>query len=462
MENNYSLEVLTSEELDDNFINSLLNTDSPLSDFEGMNAQPISGSSPSHISSSDMESVSSPSEPVLDEAFFNDPSNFNFNLESFDPSALSQLSQQTATTSDLGMIKTETLDLSSSGERRGQKRPRHENDVDVSSVSLTREQLLKFSSEELTHYFKDMGRHRKFSSAEEKEIRRQRRLVKNRESAQNSRLKKKNLMEDLERKIEVLEDEKRKMASEIVKLRHENKMLLDEVKTLRSGHSKAPMTSYTKGKGTSLPLSVSTKTHLPASAKTTTTAILIFLFAFSLYFSASNYQPQAPFPSYLREPIPEVAPAAGLPVYEKIREARSRKLLEVEETSSIYSPDSSPYSSPLSSSPSSSSPSVNQHILPSTNSSKSLIPVIHSHQVEDHSVNLWMKVRNQKYPNMVYFKTNNLQQIIPPENEQSDQSSYPSDSPFILSLFVPNSLEITCQVLDVKNISTIQQPIHIN
>jgi len=224
-------------------------------------------------------------------------------------------------------------------EEKPRKRARHEHDLDVSNICLPRDQLLKFSSEQLTQYFKQLGRTRKFNSAEEKEIRRQRRLVKNRESAQNSRQKKKSLMEELERKIEILEEDKRKMSSEMTKLRTENKMLLDEVKTLRGNHN--PISSYTKGKPSS-------KASLPVTSKTTVTAIFIFFFAFSIYFSASNSQTQNPFPTYVKEPIPEVSLKSSSPLYDQIREARAtqRKLLELQDLTSTLSPGSFSSSTP--------------------------------------------------------------------------------------------------------------------
>jgi len=294
---------LSLEGLDEEFINSLLNPES----------------SPADFTSSDLEAVSSPS---TFDSFFN--------FDSVQP-----MIQIKTEVHDVPIVPQPIIANSSPSDTRirSNKRPRHERDMDVSSVSLSREQLLKLSSEQLTQYFKDLAKTRKFTSAEEKEIRRQRRLVKNRESAQNSRLKKKTLLEELERKVEILEEDKRKMTSEILKLRAENKMLLDEVKTLRNGRTcGSSASSYVKGRTTG------SKHNLPVTVKTTTTLVLIFLFAFSIYFSASNSQNQNPFPKYVEhEPIPEVAPStyASSPIFEQIREARYQRLFHQNNTLTV-------------------------------------------------------------------------------------------------------------------------------
>jgi hypothetical protein len=60
---------------------------------------------------------------------------------------------------------------------------------------------------------------RGFTEAEQREIKRQRRLVKNREYAQNSRIKKKQYVEELKQENEILKDQVRKLTEENEKLR---------------------------------------------------------------------------------------------------------------------------------------------------------------------------------------------------------------------------------------------------
>jgi len=67
-------------------------------------------------------------------------------------------------------------------------------------TQITREQLLNLSSQELDDYVVDIQKNRNLTPEEEKQLKKQRRLIKNRESAQLSRLRKKMYVEELEKK----------------------------------------------------------------------------------------------------------------------------------------------------------------------------------------------------------------------------------------------------------------------
>eukprot|EP01095_Lingulamoeba_sp_RSL-Kostka_P010821 TRINITY_DN3981_c0_g1_i2.p1 TRINITY_DN3981_c0_g1~~TRINITY_DN3981_c0_g1_i2.p1 ORF type:complete len:264 (+),score=71.39 TRINITY_DN3981_c0_g1_i2:162-953(+) len=92
----------------------------------------------------------------------------------------------------------------------GKKRSYSEMVKTPDSISdLTREDLLKMSSSSLDKIANTIAQQRPLSAEEERQLKRQRRLIKNRESAQLSRQRKKKYIEDLETKVTQLSREKR-------------------------------------------------------------------------------------------------------------------------------------------------------------------------------------------------------------------------------------------------------------
>jgi len=85
-------------------------------------------------------------------------------------------------------------------------------------TQITREQLLNLSSQELDDYVVDIQKNRNLTPEEEKQLKKQRRLIKNRESAQLSRLRKKMYVEELEKKIKDLEDDKKRLEEKVTEL----------------------------------------------------------------------------------------------------------------------------------------------------------------------------------------------------------------------------------------------------
>eukprot|EP01112_Ceratiomyxa_fruticulosa_P010174 TRINITY_DN2682_c0_g2_i1.p1 TRINITY_DN2682_c0_g2~~TRINITY_DN2682_c0_g2_i1.p1 ORF type:complete len:523 (-),score=131.14 TRINITY_DN2682_c0_g2_i1:63-1631(-) len=92
-------------------------------------------------------------------------------------------------------------------------------------VPLTREQLLKLNSKEIEQYVANLKATRTLSATEERELKKQRRLIKNREYASQSRERKKNYHEGLERKLEDQTKEFTAVKIENQSLRAENEML---------------------------------------------------------------------------------------------------------------------------------------------------------------------------------------------------------------------------------------------
>jgi hypothetical protein len=97
-----------------------------------------------------------------------------------------------------------------------------------SSAALSREDLLKLSTKSLETYAHSLGSNRSFSEEEERQLKRQRRLIKNRESAQLSRQRKRLYIEELEKKVTALTTENNELIKQVAILTTENASLREE------------------------------------------------------------------------------------------------------------------------------------------------------------------------------------------------------------------------------------------
>jgi len=138
------------------------------------------------------------------------------------------------------MVTTSSFDEPTSVESPKQNKRRKispspkpvKNDVD--SVTLSREELLSFSSEQYESFVEQICQVRELSQSEKNEIKRQRRLIKNRESAQASRQRKKSLIDDLEKKVRDLGNENHLLKRKVSTLDKENSYLKRELAQLQS------------------------------------------------------------------------------------------------------------------------------------------------------------------------------------------------------------------------------------
>jgi len=101
-----------------------------------------------------------------------------------------------------------------------------------SAVSLTREQLLSFSSEDMDNFEKSITATRALTPAERKEMKRQRRLIKNRESAHLSRRRKKDRVDELEHIVGGLTTVNNTLNAKLQNLEAESTTLKAEVSQL--------------------------------------------------------------------------------------------------------------------------------------------------------------------------------------------------------------------------------------
>jgi len=197
-------------------------------------------------------------------------------------------------------------------------------------VILSREALLNLDSFTFDDYVRKVATSRELSSEEQKELKRQRRLIKNRESAQASRQRKKDYIDQLEEKVAKLTSDNVAMKERITALQTENKSLKDEVIYLHSVIKKNPgLSSLFQGMNY---LGKVSKQGYSNNVKVAGVCLMIILFSFGLFFNSNN-TPALPFNS-VREPIPEVLPSStgGRVLAEKFQPAgSSRKILTVSE-----------------------------------------------------------------------------------------------------------------------------------
>lgn len=110
---------------------------------------------------------------------------------------------------------------------KGKENPKKRSRVepDLRTVTLTRDQLLTMTSEELDEFTARLKADHTLSAHEMRELKRQRRLIKNREYAQASRVKKKVVLSDLSVKFSDLETERTQLQQRVLLLEEENAAL---------------------------------------------------------------------------------------------------------------------------------------------------------------------------------------------------------------------------------------------
>jgi len=170
---------------------------------------------------------------------------------------------------------------------RGKKRQRKDSgeDTDVSAVTLSRDQLLNMNSDEFEDFIAVVTNQRPLSFAEEKKVKDQKRKVKNRESAQNSREKKKSYISELEGQISVFKKEQQQLHNQVAELTSENKRLKSEVSQLETLIKKTEL---------NIDMSFLSKKPSPPSSpiqshqrKAAGVVLLIVLFSFGLLFNTT-------------------------------------------------------------------------------------------------------------------------------------------------------------------------------
>jgi len=191
-----------------------------------------------------------------------------------------------------------------SGEKASKKR-RRESDEDVSdavsdeisAVYLRREQLLVISSDEHEAFVQKLANTRDLTGPELKEVKRQRRLIKNREYAQTSRQKKKVTMGHVKEQVGSLESENDYLRAELAKLRSRVTDLELENASLRVKLSSKDQTSSEENSYDAVvdmePKAKSSRSLFSFRPAVAASSVLfVFLFAFGFLFNSPLFLSQ--------------------------------------------------------------------------------------------------------------------------------------------------------------------------
>jgi len=182
------------------------------------------------------------------------------------------------------------------------KKRRRDSDEDVfdaipeelAAVFLKREQLVTISSVDHEAFVQRLANTRDLSEAELKEVKRQRRLIKNREYAQTSRQKKKATMGHVKDQVNSLESENDDLKAELAKLRTRVTELELENASLRVRLSSKDLTSSEDGSTDSV-VDIAPRQKNGYFAKTNfsfrpamaaTSVLFVILFAFGFLFNS--------------------------------------------------------------------------------------------------------------------------------------------------------------------------------
>jgi len=342
---------------------------------------------------------------------------------------------------------------------------------------LSREELLNLSSRKFEEYVRKLMAKRDLTSEERKELKRQRRLIKNRESAQASRQRKKNYMETLEQQVANLNGENNRLREHITALSTENKSLKDEVIYLHDMIKKTPGLSTLFTAGANYMASFSKgQQNLSANVKSAGLCLMILLFSFGLFFN--NMQPQQqqalPWDRTGREAIPEVVPSSNrlskledstfkLAGNEKeLVNVLSEQEFNTERLERAYKTRHAPKEARIT------EVAPVTQAAPQTKNNNNAAQSTESHGVkrkrsevkESKPIDDIKSQISAWKPNTTYLMCNDIQQVVPPENVPRD-----ANAPLLIAFLLPSDsfngttsigqenngmLEVTCQVIDVN------------
>lgn len=177
---------------------------------------------------------------------------------------------------------------------------RRRNQKDESMVSklkavkfepLSRDDLLKMDSSEIEEYIKLISSNHTLPPSEEKELKSIRRLIKNREYAQSSRNKKKQYMEEMEKKLAEVEEAKEVLQNRVDQLESENKMLKTHLAKIGAAMKRDPTILQKFKEISKTTTNPSPSRHSRSSPPIVKTGMVLFMVILSFGFF---FQPQEP------------------------------------------------------------------------------------------------------------------------------------------------------------------------
>jgi len=185
--------------------------------------------------------------------------------------------------------------------------------------------LLKISSAELEEYLNRLNLGRNLTKYEEKEIKRQRRLVKNREYAQEARKRKKEYVSNMESEVDVLKKQNNELASKVDSLEKEVASLRGHIaelerlseSTVTSSDESVEQFQYSVIDDHTLMYDQVMQENWSFSNYQTGVFMLVIVFSFGLLFMQNFFmlenpvQSQSPFGPIPQNTLPETSPWKG-------------------------------------------------------------------------------------------------------------------------------------------------------
>ncbi|GAM19058.1 hypothetical protein SAMD00019534_022330, partial [Acytostelium subglobosum LB1] len=173
-------------------------------------------------------------------------------------------------------------------EKEGKKRGRDaEAEAAAANITvLSKEEVLKLSSKEIEEYSAKLKQAKLISSSEEKELKKQRRLIKNREYASQSRSRKKVYVDTIESKLDKVNQENDNMRDQLDNFKNENRELKKQLFSLTSTLRANPALAEAFGKIFSLGTAAPNKT---AANVTLFVFFVLFTFSFLLPMQQSTF-----------------------------------------------------------------------------------------------------------------------------------------------------------------------------
>jgi len=144
-------------------------------------------------------------------------------------------------------------------------------------ATLSPDDLLKLDSREIEDYIKTLGSKRSLAPSEEKELKRVRRLIKNREYAQSSRNKKKQYTEEMEQKLSDMAQGSAALEKRVKELEMENRTLKIQLSKIGTAMKRDP-SLLEKLRQATAPAAAVPKMKAGA-------LLFVVLFSFGLFFS---------------------------------------------------------------------------------------------------------------------------------------------------------------------------------
>ena len=173
------------------------------------------------------------------------------------------------------------------------------------AVTLSREKLLTTSTEDFNKWVEGLKSHRTLTQEEILDIRRQKRLIRNRESAQASRDRKKNEFSLLEKQIKQLKEEKESALKELSEMRNKMNVLETENLYMKTTIQHNPvLKEIYSGFGNNKNSITFNEKPISKTVKNAGVCLFLLIFSFGLFFNVQNAISQNQSKVYLPQNIP--------------------------------------------------------------------------------------------------------------------------------------------------------------